>query len=161
MKRAYLGLGSNLGDRSANLHEALRRLAESPRCKVLRVSSFFESEPMYVTRQPSFLNAVAEVETTLFPVMLLNHALRVERAMGRRRTVVKGPRNIDIDILLYGNFVIDTTKLTVPHPLMQERRFVLEPLAELAADVRHPVLGKSILELFTAVKTQAVRKVKT
>jgi 2-amino-4-hydroxy-6-hydroxymethyldihydropteridine diphosphokinase len=158
MKRVYLGLGSNLGDRAANIEDALRRLGESQRLKVLRRSSLYESAPMYVARQPWFLNMVAEVETTLFPMMLLNHVLGVERAMGRRRTIDKGPRDIDVDILLYGGIVVQSAKLSIPHPRMQERRFVMEPMVELAPDLRHPVLGKGMLELFTAVKDQTVRK---
>jgi 2-amino-4-hydroxy-6-hydroxymethyldihydropteridine diphosphokinase len=157
MKRIFLSLGSNLGDREANLREALKRL-EAPRLHITRLSSFYETEPIGLTGQPWFLNIVAEAETSLFPIMLLNHTQHVERAMGRRKTVLNGPRKIDIDILLYSHLVIDTKKLCIPHPRMHERRFVLEPMIELAPDLPHPVLRKTMLDLFTAVKGQAARR---
>lgn len=156
MKRAFLGLGSNLGDREAHLREALRRL-ESPRCRVVRVSSIYETAPRDLLAQPWFLNLVVEVETSLYPMMLLAHCLKIERIMGRRRTTPKGPRTIDIDILLYGQFKIGAAKLTVPHPRLHERRFVLEPLAELAADFTHPGLRQSVRELLAGVKGQSLR----
>jgi len=156
LKRAFLGLGSNLGDREAHLHEALRRL-EAPRCRVLRVSSIYETAPRDLPAQPWFLNLAVEVETSLFPLMLLQHCLKIERIMGRRRTTPKGPRNIDIDILLYGQFKIDSAGLTVPHPRLHERRFVLEPLAKLAGDITHPGLRQSIRELLNGVKGQSLR----
>ena len=157
MKRIFLSLGSNLGDRQANLEEALARL-ESPRCHVTRRSSFYETAPLEVAGQPWFLNVVAEAETSLFPMMLLNHCQQIERAMGRRKLVLKGPRKIDIDVLLYGHFVIDTTRLRVPHERMHERRFVIEPMLELAPDLPHPVLRKTMLDLFAGVKAQAARR---
>jgi 2-amino-4-hydroxy-6-hydroxymethyldihydropteridine diphosphokinase len=157
MKRIFLSLGSNLGDREANLRDALKRL-ESPRLHVTRLSSFYETEPIGLTGQPWFLNVVAEADTSLFPLMLLNHTQHVERAMGRRKTVLNGPRKIDIDILLYSHLVIDTRKLCIPHARMHERRFVLEPMIELAPDLPHPVLRKTMLDLFTAVKGQAARR---
>jgi 2-amino-4-hydroxy-6-hydroxymethyldihydropteridine diphosphokinase len=157
MKRTFLSLGSNLGDREANLREALRRL-ESPRLHVKRISPLYETEPIGLTGQPWFLNLVAEAETSLFPMMLLDHTQRVEREMGRKKGALNGPRKIDVDILLYAHLVIETARLQVPHPRMHERRFVLEPMLELAPDLPHPVLRKTMLDLFTGVKGQAARR---
>ena len=146
MKTVYLGLGSNLGDRGANLQAAIERLA-SPELRVLRVSPVYETEPMYLTAQPRFLNQVIEVETELFPRQLLTRINKVERAMGRVRAQVNGPRIIDVDILLYGDAVIRSPGLEVPHPKMTERRFVLEPLAALSPDLRIPGTKKTVREL--------------
>jgi 2-amino-4-hydroxy-6-hydroxymethyldihydropteridine diphosphokinase len=127
---AYIGLGANLGDREGNLREALERLAE---LGPLRVSSFRETDPVGVTDQPRFVNAVAELETDLSARDLLARLLEVERELGRDRSGEErwGPRTIDLDLLLYGDEVIDEPGLTVPHPRLAERRFVLEPLHEL------------------------------
>lgn len=157
MKRTFLSLGSNLGDREANLREALARL-ESPRFHVKRLSSFYETEPIGLTGQPWFLNIVAEAETSFFPMMLLDHTQRVERVMGRKKGALNGPRKIDIDILLFAHLMIESPRLTVPHPRMHERRFVLEPMVELAPDLPHPVLRKTMLDLFTGVKGQVARR---
>ena len=157
MKTAYLSLGSNVGDREHMLGEALR-LLESPGLHVARVSPVYETEPQDFKNQPWFLNLVAEVQTALFPMQLLTRVRKIERDLGRKRTVNKGPRSIDIDILLYGESVIDAKDLVVPHPRMTERRFVLQPLADLAPDLRHPVLRRSIRELLAAVSGQAVRQ---
>jgi 2-amino-4-hydroxy-6-hydroxymethyldihydropteridine diphosphokinase len=151
--RAYLSLGSNLGDRQAYLAEALRRL-QSAGVVLLRSSSLYETEPLDVPDQPWFLNLVAEIETSLEPRALLAHLLSVEAALGRERGVPRGPRTIDIDVLIYGDRVIDSAELTVPHPRMAGRRFVLEPLAELAPNLRHPVLGQTVSELLQAVAGQ-------
>lgn len=157
MKTAYLSLGSNLGDRLANLQAALHAL-QSPELSVVRVSSVYETEPRDVTAQPWFLNAVAEIETTLHPRILLSRTQRVERQLGRRRAVPRGPRLIDIDILLYERAVIESAELLVPHPRMAERRFVLEPLAELATRLRHPATGRTVGEMLAGTLEQAVRK---
>jgi 2-amino-4-hydroxy-6-hydroxymethyldihydropteridine diphosphokinase len=157
LKKAYLSLGSNIGDREQNLRRAAGLLA-CGELRILRRSSVYETEPRDLRNQPWFLNAVLEAETTLFPLQLLHRALKVEKEMGRRRTVSKGPRSIDIDILLYANFVISTAGLTVPHPRMEERRFVLDPLAELAPDLRHPISRKTMRELLAATAGQIVRR---
>ena len=156
MRTAYLSLGSNVGNRERMLGEALR-LLESPGLHVLRVSPVYETEPQDLKNQPWFLNLVAGVQTGLFPMQLLTRVRRIERELGRKRTVDKGPRSIDIDILLYGESVIDSQDLVVPHPRMTERRFVLQPLADLAPDLRHPVLRRSVKELLAGVSGQVVR----
>jgi 2-amino-4-hydroxy-6-hydroxymethyldihydropteridine diphosphokinase len=144
-KTVYLGLGSNLGDRAANLKAAIQRLGELG--EVVAVSSFYETEPVEMLAQPWFLNCAVALETERMPRQLLGAVRSIEQQMGRRRTVVKGPRNIDIDILLFGRSVVETAGLVVPHPALHERRFVLEPLAEIAPEARHPVFKKTVREL--------------
>jgi len=138
-KTVYLSIGSNLGGRERNLRDALGLLA-GPSLRILRVSSFYETEPRDVADQPWFLNAVVEAETDLFPKQLLARLQKIERQLGRKRIRPKGPRTIDIDILLYA-VVVRTEKLEIPHPRLTERRFVLAPLADLAghrvAEVGH------------------------
>jgi len=157
LKTVYLSLGSNVGDRERALRGAIR-LLDGADLRILRVSSVYESEPRDVRSQPWFLNLVIEAETSLFPRQLLTRIHKIELQLGRRRLAVKGPRTIDIDILLYGNFVIDTAELTVPHLRMAERRFVLAPMAELAPDLRHPVLRRTMSDLLAAVRGQTVRR---
>jgi 2-amino-4-hydroxy-6-hydroxymethyldihydropteridine diphosphokinase len=156
-KLVYLSLGSNVGDREANLRDAIRRLGAIG--KVAAISSLYETEPVDVIGQPWFMNCVVALETGKMPKQLLAALLQIEQDMGRRRVQKKGPRAIDIDILLFGTSIVDTKDLTIPHPAMHQRRFVLEPLAEIAPDERHPVFKRTIRELRDALPAgQAVKR---
>jgi len=156
-KLVYLSLGSNLGDRAANLQQAVDRLGALG--EVTALSSFYETEPVEVTAQPWFVNCTVALETEKMPRQLIAAILDLEQQMGRRRLEKKGPRAIDIDILLFGKSVIEMPGLTVPHPAMHERRFVLEPLVEIAPDLRHPVFKRTMRELLEALPPgQAVRR---
>ena len=157
-KTVYLSLGSNVGDRRQNLETAITRLGELG--EVRAVSSFYETEPVDFAGQPWFLNCVVALETEMMPRRLLRRVLAVEQGLGRHRLQPKGPRSIDVDILLFGNAVVDTTELSIPHPALHRRRFVLEPLSEIAADVRHPVLKQTMRQLRDALPqgAGAVRK---
>jgi 2-amino-4-hydroxy-6-hydroxymethyldihydropteridine diphosphokinase len=155
MKIVYLGLGSNLGDRERHLDAAITHLNEEG-IRVRRRSSIYETAPQELTTQPWFLNMVVEAETSLFPRQLLARILRIEANLGRRRHISKGPRVIDIDILLHGSTVLDTEELTIPHPSMLSRRFVLEPLVELVPDLRHPVTGDTFQAALSRTRDQEV-----
>jgi 2-amino-4-hydroxy-6-hydroxymethyldihydropteridine diphosphokinase len=157
VRQVFLSLGSNLGDRLAALQSAVDKL-HSPDLLIRKVSGVYETAPVDFKEQPDFLNIVVQAQTSLFPMRLLHRSQRIELEMGRRRTVPKGPRPIDIDILLHGSAVVKTGKLKIPHPRMEERRFVLEPMAELAPELRHPVTRQTMLELLAAAPHQFVRR---
>lgn len=157
MRPVYLSLGSNLGDRAGNLAKAVGLLGGEG-IRVLRESPRYETAPREVEDQPWFLNSVAEVETDLAPAGLLARVLAIERRMGRERSIPKGPRPIDIDILIYRGEIVDTPELRIPHAAMHERRFVLEPLADLAPDLVHPLNGLTVREMLAGVGEQALRR---
>ncbi len=146
-----------MGDRWRNLGEARAQITACG-LRILRESSIYETAPRDVFEQPWFLNQVLECETDLLPRVLLAKLQKIEREMGRKKIVPKGPRLIDIDILLVGSSIIATENLQVPHPRMAERRFVLESLAELAPELRHPITNRSVREMLVDVSDQAVRK---
>ncbi|HTY53625.1 MAG TPA: 2-amino-4-hydroxy-6-hydroxymethyldihydropteridine diphosphokinase [Candidatus Binataceae bacterium] len=159
--RAFIGIGTNLGDRTANFREALERIAELPQTKLLRQSSIYETEPVGDGVRNPFLNGAVEIETDLNAESLMRRLLAIERTMGRKR--VRGrkpahrskyrPRIIDLDLLLFNKEIINTRELKVPHPLLHERRFVLAPLSELAPAFIHPQLNASISELLVGLKS--------
>jgi len=156
-KLVYLSLGSNLGDREENLREAILRLETMG--EVVKVSALYETEPVGYAAQPWFLNCAVQLETEKMPRQLLQAIRGMEQRMGRRRMRRNGPRKIDIDILLFGSSVVDTAELVIPRSAMHERRFVLEPLAEIAPDARHPVFKRTIRELRDALPPgQAVKR---
>ena len=147
MKTIYLGLGSNLGDREANLRRALAALA--PEINVTKVSPTYETEPMYVMDQPKYLNAVCGATTEISPPNILRKIKETEKEMGEHAH--NEPRIIDIDLLFYGNEIVRTPELVIPHPKISERAFVLMPLSDIAPDFVHPVLGSTIAELRDAL----------
>jgi 2-amino-4-hydroxy-6-hydroxymethyldihydropteridine diphosphokinase len=155
MARAFIGLGSNLGEREATIRGAVGELASLG--DVVAVSPIYETEPVGFRDQPDFLNAAVELETDLEPVDLLEGLLSIERALGRKRTFPNAPRTIDLDLLLYGDQVISTPELTLPHPRLHERAFVLVPLAKLVPDLILPVLGKTVSDALAQTDSGVVR----
>ena len=151
MPTAYLGLGSNLGNRRQNLDRAIEALGEKGKVKVKKLSSLYETEPVG-SPGPLFLNAACEVSTHLSPRQLLGFIKQTETKLGRRPGPSNSPRVIDIDILLYEDEVLESSDLTIPHPRLTERAFVLVPLAEIAPDLRHPKAGKTAGELLLVVE---------
>ncbi len=154
--RAYVGLGSNLGDRSAHLLLGLSALSRLPDTHLLRLSPVYETEPVGPP-QPPYLNLVAELETGLPPRALLGEMLAIEKALGRERRERWGPRTLDLDLLLYGDLVLKEEDLTVPHPRLHQRAFVLVPLLDLLPEGRHPLLDQSFRELLASLDTSGVR----
>lgn len=148
MERVYLGVGSNLGNRQHYLDAARKLTEEIPRTRFLKSSSVIETDPVGGPPQGKYLNAVWEIETTLAPRELKNHLLKIEAQLGRKRNAKNTPREIDLDILFYGDRVIEEKDLKIPHPRLQERFFVLIPLNEIASDKVHPGLKKSVKEIY-------------
>jgi len=158
MTNVYLSLGSNIGNRAQNIARGIAALGKRG-VRVTQESSLYETEPLEIKEQPWFLNSAIEVETELSSVRLMEVLLEIEREMGRERRVPKGPRLIDMDILLYGADIVREPRLEIPHPRMAERKFVLVPLAEIAAEVSHPVSMMTIAEMLEATPDQSeVRK---
>ena len=150
----FLGLGSNQGDRDLYILRAIAEIGKLPSSRITAVSSFYETEPVGQIEQPDFLNAVIRLETPLAPQELLNELKRIETAvLGRTAALRWGPRRIDLDILLYGDLVMDTPELTIPHPRLHERRFALQPLAEIAPETVHPVMRQTITRLLADLPT--------
>ena len=149
---AYIGFGSNLGDRLENCRNAIGALAALPPCSLLKTSSFYETSPVGLVDQPAFINGVVLLETDEDAHWLLSQMLEIEKTFGRIRDLKWGPRSIDLDLLFFDDQIINTPELSVPHPSLHERRFVLEPLNEVAPDFRHPSLGKSVADLRNDLK---------
>jgi 2-amino-4-hydroxy-6-hydroxymethyldihydropteridine diphosphokinase len=150
----YLSLGSNLGDRRAQMEDALARL-ETERVRIVKRSSLYETEPVEVTDQPWFLNCAVEAQTELAPRDLLDAIDRIEQQLGRERAIARGPRTIDIDVLLYDAITLHTPQLEIPHPRMAQRRFVLMPLAEIAPSLMHPTSQRTIADLLAACEDRS------
>ena len=154
MVHVCVSLGSNIGDRAGNLLTAYNHIMVIKGIQPLKFSRFYETAPVGGPPQPMYLNAALSLQTTLLPHQLLEQFQRIETLMGRVRTVKWGPRTIDIDILLYGDEMVNDERLKIPHPLMQSRIFVLEPMAEIEPDIIHPVFQKTILQLYKELRTK-------
>jgi len=158
MEKVYLSTGSNLDRRLRNLDRAIRMLDRHARIKVLRTSTVYETEPWGYHDQPAFLNQVLEIETDIPPEDLLIILKSIEKEIGRTPTFKNGPRVIDIDIIFYGNWILETDRTSIPHPQLNRRAFVLVPLAELIHDFIHPQMGRTVGELLAAVDTSGVKR---
>lgn len=156
MAITYIAAGSNLGEREKVLREALAYLAGKPELSVLRTSPYYETRPQGFAAQECFLNAVWEIETFLPPLLFFRILKETETFFGRRRILKNGPRSLDLDLLAFDRYIIRTRELTVPHPRMQERWFVLKPFSDVAPDWRHPVLGESVRELLNKVSGEKI-----
>lgn len=160
-KKAYIGIGSNIGDKTANCKKAIELLNKHSQAKVTKISDFYETEPVGYKEQEWFVNCAVEIETDLNPQELLLLCRMIESELGRERKIKYGPRIIDLDILLYNNDIIDTIGLKIPHPEMHKRSFVLKPLSDIAPDAVHPVLKKTIVELLNNLAEEgAINKIK-
>ena len=148
LKKAYIGIGSNLGDRLDNIKKAIALLNRHKNIKITQRSSIYETEPVGYKEQPDFLNSVVQLKTGLTPQRLLEVLKNIEKKLGRIKGIKWGPRIIDLDMLLYENKIIKRDNLTVPHPELHKRRFILAPLAEIAGGIVHPLKKKTILELY-------------
>ncbi len=157
MPRAYIGLGANLGDPEKQIDAAIAALEAVPGIRLLRRSSLYRSAPLGNDCQPDFINAVAEIQTELAPRVLLEALLEIEQGLGRRRSFANAPRTLDLDLLIYGQIVIDEPGLQVPHPRMHTRAFVLAPLAEIAPETAIPGFG-AIAPLLAACAEQVIEK---
>ena len=153
-----IGIGSNLGDRQAACEEAVRRIARFQKTSMVTVSSLYETAPMEITDQCWFLNCVAAIRTELPARDLLQACLQTEQAMGRERKARYGPRTIDLDILFYGSHIVREADLVIPHPKAHERRFVMEPLAEIMPDFIHPALHQTAAEILKGIQAQEIRR---
>jgi 2-amino-4-hydroxy-6-hydroxymethyldihydropteridine diphosphokinase len=157
-EKVYVSLGSNLGDRTKNMQQALMALRQEG-IAVTKISSVYETEPVDYLDQPWFLNMAVEGETELAPAALLETLRGIETKMGSKKRIAKGPRLIDIDILLYAKEVVDTPELQIPHPRIHLRRFVLQPLAEIAPGVRHPILGMTAAEMLASTPDKSAVRI--
>lgn len=155
---AFIAIGSNLGDKVDNVKKAASLVADGVKATLVAMSSLYETEPWGIKEQPAFVNAVMEVETVLSPTELLAHTSAVEAKMGRQRELRWGPRTIDLDIIFYDGLVTEESALTIPHPRAHERAFVMVPLAEIAPDLKHPVLGKKAAEIADSLDRSGIKK---
>lgn len=159
MPHAYIGFGSNVEDRQSYIHQALDFLSGEEHTSVVQVSSIYETEPIGNEEQDWFLNGIAKVETDVLPPKLLTILQEIERKVGRQQRMHWGPREIDLDILIYDQFCVNSPRLVIPHPEMHQRRFVLEPFAEIAPDVIHPIFQERIDNLLRRATTWAIVRV--
>ncbi|MCX7942258.1 MAG: 2-amino-4-hydroxy-6-hydroxymethyldihydropteridine diphosphokinase [Dictyoglomaceae bacterium] len=155
MHKAFIGIGTNLGDKIKNIDEALNRLKDKG-LNIIKISSIIETEPYGYKNQDNFLNAVCLIETDLSPFELLDLLLEVEKEMGRVRTIKWGPRIIDLDIIFYDDLIINHEKLIIPHPDAHNRIFVMEPLLEIEPNFLHPILKKTVREIYLDLKRRSI-----